>query len=106
MNDFSTSPFTVTENQENTSMNFDKRLDSAIHKSRDFLLSRQTEEGYWVDELESNATITAELIIFMHLTETVDLEKQKKVTTYLLHTQREDGSWPLYFGGLVTSTLQ
>ena len=99
MNDFSTSPFTVTENQENTSMNFDKRLDSAIHKSRDFLLSRQTEEGYWVDELESNATITAELIFFMHLTETVDLEKQKKVTTYLLHTQREDGSWPLYFGG-------
>jgi len=80
MNDFSTSPFTVTENQENTSTDFDKRLDSAIHKSRDFLLSRQTEEGYWVDELESNATITAELIFFMHLTETVDLEKQKKVT--------------------------
>ena len=99
MNDFSTSPFTVTENQENTSMNFDKRLDSAIHKSHDFLLSRQTEEGYWVDELESNATITAELIFFMYFTETVDFEKQKKITTYLLHTQREDGSWPLYFGG-------
>jgi len=89
----------VTENQENTSMNFGKRLDSAIHKSRDFLLSRQAEEGYWIDELESNATITAELIFFMHLTETLDLEKQKKITTYLLHTQREDGSWPLYFGG-------
>ena len=99
MNVFSTSPFTVTENQENTSMDFDKRLDSAIHKSRDFLLSRQTEEGYWVDELESNATITAELIFFMYFSGTVDLEKQKKITTYLLHTQREDGSWPLYFGG-------
>lgn len=80
-------------------MNFNERLDLAINKSRNFLLSRQTEEGYWVDELESNATITAELVFFMHFTETVDLEKQKKITNYLLHTQREDGSWPLYFGG-------
>jgi len=80
-------------------MNFDNRLDSAIHKSHDFLLSQQTEEGYWVDELESNATISAELIFFMHLTKTVDLKKQKKITNYLLHKQREDGSWPLYFGG-------
>ena len=80
-------------------MDFDDRLDSAINKSRDFLLSRQTKDGYWVDELESNATITAELIFFMHFTETVDLEKQKKLTNYLLHKQREDGSWPLYFGG-------
>ena len=54
-------------------MNFNERLDLAINKSRNFLLSRQTEEGYWVDELESNATITAELVFFMHFTETVDL---------------------------------
>ncbi len=87
------------EGQGNTHMNFDNRLDSAIHKSRDFLLSQQTEEGYWVDELESNATISAELIFFMHLTKTVDLKKQKKITNYLLHKQRKDGSWPLYFGG-------
>ena len=80
-------------------MNFDNRLDSAIHKSHDFLLSQQTEEGYWIDELESNATISAELIFFMHLTKTVDLKKQKKIINYLLHKQREDGSWPLYFGG-------
>jgi squalene-hopene/tetraprenyl-beta-curcumene cyclase len=80
-------------------MNFDSRLDSAIHKSHDFLLSQQTEEGYWVDELESNATISAELIFFMHFTKTVDLKKQKKITNYLIYKQREDGSWPLYFGG-------
>ena len=99
MKDVTISPSTAIENQGNTYMDFDNRLDSAIQKSRDFLLSQQTEEGYWVDELESNATITAELIFFMHFTETVDLEKQKKLTNYLLHKQREDGSWPLYFGG-------
>ena len=99
MKDVTISPSTAIENQGNTYMDFDNRLDSAIHKSRDFLLSQQTEEGYWVDELESNTTITAELIFFMHFTETVDLEKQKKLTNYLFHKQREDGSWPLYFGG-------
>ena len=106
MKDFSTSSLPLFENQGNSSMDFGNRLDSAIQKSSDFLLSRQTEEGYWVDELESNATITAELIFFMHFTETVDLEKEKKITNYLLHTQREDGSCHYILGGLATSTLQ
>ena len=52
-----------------------------------------------MDELESNATITAELIFFMHFTGQVDLEKQEKMARYLLGIQREDGSWPLYYGG-------
>ena len=74
-------------------------LDQAILNSQDYLLSRQEEEGYWVDELESNATITAELIFFMHFTERVDQEKQEKLANYLLEIQRDDGSWPLYYGG-------
>jgi len=74
-------------------------LDAAIENSRNYLLSRQAQEGYWVDELESNATITAELIFFMHFTGQVDLEKQEKMARYLLGIQREDGSWPLYYGG-------
>ena len=78
---------------------FEDKLNSAVHQSQNFLLSRQTEKGYWVDELESNATITAELIFFMYFTETVDLEKQSKISNYLLRTQRKDGSWPLFFGG-------
>ncbi|MBT3515800.1 MAG: squalene--hopene cyclase [Nitrospina sp.] len=99
MKDVAASSPTEIKNQGNTYMDFDERLDFAINKSRDFLLSRQTEDGYWVDELESNATITAELIFFMHFTKTVDLVKQKKLINYLLHKQRKDGSWPLYFGG-------
>ena len=48
-------------------------LDAAIENSRNYLLSRQAQEGYWVDELESNATITAELIFLMHFTGQVRL---------------------------------
>ena len=74
-------------------------LDRGIERSQKYLLSRQSAEGFWVDELESNATITAELIFFMHMTEWVDAEKQEKFANYLLKMQREDGSWTLYYGG-------
>ena len=74
-------------------------LSRGIERSREYLLSRQAGEGYWVDELESNATITAELIFFMHMTGRVDAKRQEKLARYLLQTQRDDGSWTLYYGG-------
>ena len=75
-------------------------LDQSIKSSRDYLLSVQNGEGYWVNELEANVTISAEYIFFMHFTGRLDLIKQDKVVNYLLHKQREDGSWPLFYGGL------
>ena len=92
MKDLATSPFQKAESQEVDPMNFNTRLDKAICRSRDYLLSQQTENGFWVDKLESNATITAELIFFMYFTETVDLEKQEKLANYLLYKQRQDGN--------------
>jgi squalene-hopene/tetraprenyl-beta-curcumene cyclase len=99
MKDLSASSIESTDNQKTESKIFDGRIDSAILRSRTFLLSQQKKEGYWVDELESNATITAELIFFMHFTGTVDLDKQGKIVDYLFHKQREDGSWSLFFEG-------
>ena len=83
-------------------------LDQSIEFSRDYLLSVQNGEGYWVDELEANVTISAEYIFFMHFTGRLDPVKQDKVVNYLLHKQREDGSWPLFYGGLcdINSTVE
>ena len=108
MKDLATSASKKTENQPIDQIDFKVRLNEAIIKSRKNLLSQQTDEGYWVDELESNVTITAELIFFMHFTDTIDLVKQEKLTNYLLHKQRPDGSWPLYFGGScdINSTVE
>ena len=81
---------------------------SSIERSREYLLSRQHENGYWVDELEANVTISAELIFFMHFTGRFDSERQQKIVNYLLYMQREDGSWPLFHGGLcdINSTVE
>ena len=83
-------------------------LSRSIERSRDYLLSRQHEQGYWVDELEANATISAELIFFMHFTDQLNTERQEKLVNYLLYMQREDGSWPLFQGGLcdINSTVE
>jgi len=99
MTDLTQTPSPEPMPRESDLKNFDFRLDEAILKSQGYLLSHQTAEGYWVDKLESNTTVTAELIFFMYFTDTVDLAKLEKFTNYLLHKQREDGSWPLYYGG-------
>ena len=83
-------------------------LHRSIERSRNYLLSSQNEKGYWVDELEANVTISAEVIFFMHFTDRLDSERQQKIANYLLYMQREDGSWPLFHGGLcdISSTVE
>ena len=85
-----------------------EKLDRSIERSRDFLLSCQDEAGYWVDELEANVTISAEFIFFMHFTDRLDEVKQGQIVKYLLDLQREDGSWPLFHGGIcdINSTVE
>jgi squalene-hopene/tetraprenyl-beta-curcumene cyclase len=72
----------------------------AIARSREYLLAIQNrEEGFWVGEIESNPTLTAEYVFFMHFMETVDELRQKKMVHYLKETQLPDGAWNIYFEG-------
>ncbi len=76
-------------------------LDRAIARSRDYHFSVQYPEGYWVADLESNATITAEYVFLMHYLGILDQNRHKleKIRNYLLRTQREHGGWDLFYGG-------
>lgn len=73
-------------------------LDEAISRSSNYLFSIQDPEGFWVAELESNATITAEYIFFMHFMGIADPVRQQKCVQYLLKHQQKDGGWNLFYG--------
>jgi squalene-hopene/tetraprenyl-beta-curcumene cyclase len=73
-------------------------LDPAIARAREFLLSAQVPDGHWVGEAEANSTITSEYLLFCHLTDRVDREREAKMVSYLRADQRPDGGWGLYAG--------
>ncbi len=75
-------------------------VDRAILRTRDYLLDRQRPEGYWVGELESDASVAAGYIPLMHwMTGTVDPARQQKVVNFVLSKQNADGSWSAFQGG-------
>jgi squalene-hopene/tetraprenyl-beta-curcumene cyclase len=72
----------------------------ALSRSSDYFLRTQHQDGYWVGELESNASITAEYLFFRRLMEDVAPERDAEVAKQLLAWQT-DGGWSLYYGGPV-----
>jgi squalene-hopene/tetraprenyl-beta-curcumene cyclase len=77
----------------------DQRLDQAIDRARDALLSYQHPEGYWCFELEADCTIPAEYILMMHFMGEIDEALESKMAVYLRSHQCEDGGWNLFSGG-------
>lgn len=75
------------------------RLDRAIHRGKEKLLTLQHREGYWRFDLETDCGITSDYILMMHYMGEVDDELQKKISAYLHNRQGSDGGWPLYYGG-------
>jgi squalene-hopene/tetraprenyl-beta-curcumene cyclase len=75
-------------------------LDSALQKGESWLLGRQDpERGFWVEELEADTTLTSEYVMLRRFLGLMDLERERKAVRYLLHTQLEDGGWPIFSGG-------
>ncbi len=74
-------------------------LDDAIACAKGRLLDLQSEEGYWVFELEADCTIPSEYILMMHFMGEIDATLQAKIVQYLHEQQDRGGSYPLYKGG-------
>ena len=75
-------------------------LDAAVNQATDALLAAQHPDGYWLYELEADATIPAEYVLLVHyLGETADEKLEAKIGRYLRRIQREDGGWPLFTDG-------
>ncbi|BAB72732.1 squalene--hopene cyclase [Anabaena sp. FACHB-709] len=70
----------------------------AIAASQKYLLSLQNPAGYWWAELESNVTITAEVVLLHKIWGTDKTRPLHKVEAYLRSQQKQHGGWELFYG--------
>ncbi|HET8998474.1 MAG TPA: squalene--hopene cyclase [bacterium] len=72
-------------------------MDGALTAAVGWLLDHQHPDGWWVGELETNVTMTAEHVLLCRFLG-IDLEPIREgAIRHILRAQREDGSWALYY---------
>src|SRR5262245_50637391 len=74
-------------------------IDAAIERAQSALLAAQAPDGHWVGQLEANTTITSEYLLFCHLIDRVDREREQKIVHYLRREQLPDGGFSIYHKG-------
>jgi squalene-hopene/tetraprenyl-beta-curcumene cyclase len=75
------------------------RLDAAIEAATTRLLELQHADGYWVGELESNVTMTAQHLFWHDVLGLRTPELDRKIANELLARRRDDGTWAIWFEG-------
>jgi squalene-hopene/tetraprenyl-beta-curcumene cyclase len=71
-----------------------------ILSATEALLACQRPDGHWCFELEADATIPAEYVLFRHFRgEAPDLDLERKIGAYLRRIRGEHGGWPLFHAG-------
>ncbi|MGA7952923.1 MAG: squalene--hopene cyclase [Gloeobacterales cyanobacterium] len=73
-------------------------LERAITAAQNYLLALQHPDGYWWPHLESNVTITAEIILLHKIWGTDSHRPLAKAERYLRSHQRDHGGWELFYG--------
>ena len=83
-------------------------LRDAIARATDALFALQQPGGYWWAELESNVTITAEVMLLHYVWGTFDRVPRERAERYLRGEQRAHGGWELAYGdgGELSATVE
>ncbi len=71
---------------------------AAVTRATDALFSKQDRAGFWWAELQSNVTITAEVLLLHHVWGTFDRVPRAAAERYFREEQREHGGWELAYG--------
>ena len=74
-------------------------LERALERTRDWLLARQDEEGYWVAELEGDTILESEYILLMTFLGRESDDVCMHCARYIEDHQLPDGGWAIYPGG-------
>ena len=77
----------------------DERLDTAIVDATAWLKGLQSDDGYWLFDLEADVTIPSEYILLQHFLDEVDPEVEAKLAAYIRECQADHGGWPLFYDG-------
>jgi squalene-hopene/tetraprenyl-beta-curcumene cyclase len=70
----------------------------ALARAVDALFARQQNAGYWWAELQSNPSITAEVLLLHHIWGSFDRVPRARAEHYFRSQQREHGGWELAYG--------
>ncbi len=87
------------DKRSDVSFNEMNSLEEAVKSSAAALMAKQRPDGHWVFELEADATIPAEYVLYLHYLDERDPEMEKRIGVYLRDIQGEHGGWPLFHGG-------
>ena len=74
-------------------------LERTIEAGTRRLLELQDADGWWVGELESNATMVAEHLFWLHVLGLRDPATDRKLANELLARRRDDGTWSNWWEG-------
>jgi len=75
------------------------QLHSAVDSAQRYLVSRQSEDGYWQSELNGDATLESDAVMLMHFLGDVDKDRQRRLLNFVLTQQNADGGWSIFKGG-------
>jgi squalene-hopene/tetraprenyl-beta-curcumene cyclase len=81
------------------SRNLESQAEQAVASSRDYLLSTQTQDGYWWSELEADTTLESDYILYLHILGELKSPKVAKLANYIRKKQLADGGWNIFEGG-------
>ncbi len=74
-------------------------LAEALARGRDWLLSAQTDAGYWKGELETNVTMDAEDVLLREFLGIRRADVTARQAAWIRSQQRADGTWANFSGG-------
>ncbi len=78
---------------------FVSKMQTALKRSQDFLLSEQKPEGFWVGELLVDSTLVSDIVVYHHWNGSVDKEWERKAVNQIFSLQQPDGGWNIYLNG-------
>ena len=59
------------------SRNIEFQVEQAVARATNWLLSAQTQDGYWWAELEADTTLESDYILYLHILGQLDLKKPR-----------------------------